>query len=215
MLAIFGEITFEALTSPRAMSHAYRWKYAIQPVIENRPKLQWIADELSTISLEMLFHRSFTKPTLQVERLLTAASDHHARPLVFGNGDFQGYFVVTAASTTYEQLSADGDVVAIAMRAELLEWDFSGSVSAASVATAFAPLAAVVAAPGGATGTISASPAAGVTSDTLPIEQGYSELQLPEAGISSLLRLSAVESSLPNQLIPADISAFQIVRAGV
>jgi phage protein U len=214
MLAMLGEITFEALSSPRTMSQSRHWKYAIQPVIEGRAKLQWVADGLSTMSLEMLFHRSFTDPASQTAKLLAAASDHQARPLIFGTGDLQGYFVITRVTTAYEHLSANGEILAIALRVELLQRELSDAITSQLAIPDFLPLAAMAAAPGNSTGAISVSPAANSASEILPMPNGYSQTRSVQEGLSLLLaRVATVESSA-NGLIPADITPEQIVRAG-
>ncbi len=46
MFALFGEIVFELLTSPDGIESLRSWDYAEHRVVEDRPKLQWIADDL-------------------------------------------------------------------------------------------------------------------------------------------------------------------------
>ncbi len=99
MFAVLGVIPFEVVGSPEALSDSHRYDYAELRVVQDRPRLQWLADELETIQLQMLFHLSFTDPAANLLLLLQTAETHAALPLVFGNGDFRGYFVITQVET--------------------------------------------------------------------------------------------------------------------
>jgi hypothetical protein len=83
--------------------------------------LQWLADDLMTIRMEMLLHRSFTEPAAGLLALRGAAETHSALPLIFGNGDFRGYFVITTIDTVSRQLSGNGDILSITVRLALRE----------------------------------------------------------------------------------------------
>jgi phage protein U len=94
MFALLGEISFEVIGSPEVFESSRRFDYAEHRVVEDRPRLQWLAADLESITLAMLFHISFTDPAAQLAALLAAADDHQARALVLGNGVFRGFFVV-------------------------------------------------------------------------------------------------------------------------
>src|ERR1700749_1556885 len=96
MFATLGAVTFELLGSPYAYEASYRWTYAEHEVVEARPLLQWISEELQIISIDLRFHASFTDPAAQLDSLLATARAHSAQALVLGNGEHQGYFVITA-----------------------------------------------------------------------------------------------------------------------
>ena len=99
MFAVLGTIEFQTLMAPEQIAAERSWHYAEHRVIEDSSQLQWIADDLESITLDMLFHATFTNPAAQLDALIEAASDHQARPLVFGNGVHRGYFVITSIST--------------------------------------------------------------------------------------------------------------------
>lgn len=121
MFALLGDIAFQVIGSPETLSDSRRYDYAEHRVVQDRPRLQWLADDLVTIRLEMLLHRSFTEPAASLLVLRQAASTHAALPLVFGNGDFRGYFVITRIDTLSRQLSGSGDLFAITVRVSLCE----------------------------------------------------------------------------------------------
>jgi phage protein U len=122
MFALFGEISFQVIGSPEVFESNRRFHYAEHRVVEDRPRLQWLAPELESITLAMLFHRSFTDPAAQLATLLAAASDPQARALVLGNGVFRGFFVVESVTSSDIQLGADASPIAIHVRTSLREW---------------------------------------------------------------------------------------------
>jgi phage protein U len=122
MFALLGEIIFATLTSFESFRSTSDYRYAEHQVVEARPRLQWLAQELQKISLEMGFHVAFTNPATQMNLLRAAGEDHQARALVFGNGVHRGYFVIDSIEETHQQLADDGSYVAISARVELREW---------------------------------------------------------------------------------------------
>ena len=101
MFALLGEIIFVTLTSFEGFRSSSDYRYAEHQVVEARPRLQWLAQELQKISLEMGFHVAFTNPATQMNQLRAAGEDHQARALVFGNGVHRGYFVIDSIDETH------------------------------------------------------------------------------------------------------------------
>jgi phage protein U len=122
LFALLGEIFFEVLTSPEAFRSTNEYSYAEHKVVEAAPRLQWLANDLQKISLELGFHVAFTDPATQMNLLRTVGEQHQPNPLVFGNGVFRGYFVIESIEETLHQLADDGSYVAISARVELREW---------------------------------------------------------------------------------------------
>jgi phage protein U len=122
MFALLGDISFEVIGSPEVFESSRRFDYAEHRVVEDRPRLQWLATGLESITLAMLFHTSFTDPAAQLAALMAAAEDHQARALVLGNGVFRGLFVVEAVATSDIQLGADATPIAIRVQTRLREW---------------------------------------------------------------------------------------------
>ena len=141
MFALYGDVPFELIGSPESFVSALRFDYAEHPLVESKPLLQWVGDGLERLELEMLFHASFTNPTLQLDALIAAAEDHLARPLVLGNGQFLGFFVTTELASEALQHAADGTALAIRVRAVLCEWAFGAELSSALAQPSSPPLA--------------------------------------------------------------------------
>src|SRR5215469_13528817 len=107
MFAVLGEIVFDTLTSPEALRASSEYHYAQHKVVEAQPRLQWLANELQKITLDLGFHLAFTNPTTQMNLLQAAAEDHQARALIFGNGVHRGYFVIESLEETFHQTADD------------------------------------------------------------------------------------------------------------
>ncbi|HUY19268.1 MAG TPA: phage tail protein [Candidatus Binataceae bacterium] len=191
MFAIFGNIPFEVLGSPERMESKLGYDYAAHAVVEDKPLLQWVGDALQTIALELMFHASFTNPAAQLAALEAAAADHQARALVFGSGEYRGYFVVTSLGVTSRQLGPSGIAIAIQARLVLTEWAIGNQLDAnAPPIPAFTPIALVAA----------LTPAPGSAAAVL-------------AGVSALLNNPTSTGPGGAQLTPADVPPSQIVRS--
>lgn len=213
MFGTFGEITFEVLGSPISFESTYRWTYAEHDVVEARPRLQWLSESLRTIEFDLRFHASFTNPAAQLENLLAAARDHSARPLVLGNGEHQGYFVIVGLRTASTQMTAFGDVVSMKVHLELKEWALASEVDP-SVAPqpGFVPIAIVPAPEGTETAPVTYSGALGLTTAIAPLSARYIATLTGAPGVSSILADPAPRG-LPAALAPDDVPASAIVRS--
>ncbi len=122
MFATLGQITFEALGSPETFESSREYSYVEHKVVESSPLLQWMAEELETISLDMLLHVAFAQPLTDLATIRAAASAHQAMALVLGNGVHRGYFVITKIAETARQLADDGSIIALSLKVELKQW---------------------------------------------------------------------------------------------
>ncbi len=136
MFALLGDILFEPLTSPEEFRATTAYRYAEHQVVEDSPRLQWIANELQTICLGMHFHVAFTNPASQMILLRSAAETHLPLPLVFGNGVFRGFFVIESVEEQWQQCADDGSLVSLVARAELKEWVLGNAFDPTSPAQA-------------------------------------------------------------------------------
>jgi phage protein U len=189
VFAILGDIPFQVVGSPESLSDSRGYDYAEHRVIQDRPVLQWLADDLETIQLEMLLHQSFTNPTVNLLLLLQAAETHAALPLVFGNGYFRGYFVIAKIDTLSKQLSGSGDLFAITVRLSLRESPVSFNPAAPAIPS-FVPIGIVAAA---------TSKASATTTRT-------------STGVSAILGPVAPAAAINPSIKPGDVSVSAIVR---
>lgn len=149
MFAVLGEIIFDVLTSPQALESVRKYDYAEHKVVESRLLLQWIADDLEELTLELAFHVQFTNPQTQLTMLKNAAGDHQARAFVYGNGIHRGYFVVSELSEVHRHNADDGSLIYATARLTLKEWALSVEVDPTAPPKPSSPPPGVIQAPVG------------------------------------------------------------------
>jgi phage protein U len=122
MFATLGEIVFQVLTSPEAMALTSAYSYAEHKVVEAPPRLQWLANELDELSLDLRFHFQYVNPVTQLSALRAAGEDHLARALVLSNGVHLGYFIIERLEQKNLWQADDGSYIAIDVKLELKQW---------------------------------------------------------------------------------------------
>ncbi|MDM7320225.1 MAG: phage tail protein [Fervidobacterium sp.] len=122
MYAQLGDIKFELITYYNSLEESLSVNYAEHNVIEGKPRLQFIGDNLETIKISLNFHASFCKPEEELKKLKEAMLKHEALPFVFGNGLFKGKYVITELTGTQIQTFKDGTVMSITANITLKEW---------------------------------------------------------------------------------------------
>jgi phage protein U len=122
VFAVLGEIPFEVVGSPDGYESTGAYDFPELRVIESKPHLQWVGDELDRLKFELIWHASFTNPATQLALLRATAAQHLALPLVFGDGGYRGMFVVESIAVKSQQLSAGGTPIAIRVALALKEW---------------------------------------------------------------------------------------------
>jgi phage protein U len=188
VFAVLGEIPFEVVGSPESYDSAGAYDFAEQRVIESKPRLQWVGDELDRLRFELMWHASFTNPAAQLALLRATAALHLALPLVFGDGDFRGFFVVESIAVRSQQLSASGAPIAIRVALALKEWIADPLTLARTLPSApLRPLGLI-------------SSANGAPSDNLP-------------GISALLNVPTPTGTSGPALAADDVPPAVIVRS--
>ncbi len=190
MFAALGEIQFEVVGSPEAYESARTYDFAEQKVVESKPQLQWVGDDLERLKFEIMWHASFTNPAAQLALLRATAAEHLAQPLVFGDGRFRGFFVIESINVKSQQLSAGGAPISIRVALALKEWDADSILLSGAV-----PVAAI-------------SPLAVAT--TSPEVVGANALT---PGVSALLSIPAAAGASGPNLEAGDVPATVIVRS--
>ncbi|MGH7932269.1 MAG: phage tail protein [Candidatus Binataceae bacterium] len=214
MFAILGEIIFEVVSSPETMERFRSWEYAEHRVIEDRPRLQWVSDPLERITLDLMFHVSFTDPAREFNALLAAAQDHNARPLIFGNGEYQGYFIITSLRTLSKQMSATGDPIAIMVQAGLKEWALGRELDPnAPPRPIAAPIAVVPGPAGSATGPVGYFAPTGAGGTIARLAAVYIPPTISAPGVSPILNNPSDTGPAGPQMLPDDVPPGQIVRS--
>jgi phage protein U len=192
LFAVLGDIQFEVVGSPEAYESAGTYDFAEQKVIESKPQLQWVGDDLERLKFELIWHASFTNPALQLARLRATAAEHLALPLVFGDGGFRGFFIIESINVKSQHLSAVGAPIAIRVALALKEWSADPLLlSSATPITAVSPL--------GIATTLQAAAGRGANVLTL--------------GVSALLSIPSAAGPTGPSLEAGDVPATVIVRS--
>jgi phage protein U len=190
LFAVLGDIQFEVVGSPEAYESAGAYDFAEQRVIESKPQLQWVGDDLERLKFEIVWHASFTNPAAQLALLRATAAEHLAQPLVFGNGGFRGFFVIESINVKSQQLSAGGAPIAIRVALGLKEWSADSLLLSRAVpATARSPLGIV----------------------TSQLRGGGANLVTP--GVSALLSIPSAAGASGPSLGAGDVPAAVVVRS--
>jgi len=194
LFAVLGDVQFEVVGSPEGYESAEAYDFSEQRVIESKPRLQWVGDDLERLSFELMWHSTFTNPAAQLALLRATAAQHLALPLVFGNGGFRGFFVIESIKMKSQQLSAGGAPIAIRVALALKEWIADPQLISSAIPVA----------------TLSALGIATASSGTAGAGPGEST-----SGVSALLNVpSATGTSGPN-LEANDVPPAVIVRSTV
>lgn len=121
MFAVLGDIEFELITYWDGFEATFGVDYAEHARIGGKPGLQFVGDRLDEIQITLVFHQHYCVPDVELARLRTAMKAHQALALVFGNGDYRGWFVITDVTATSEQTDSTGNVLAVSATVSLRE----------------------------------------------------------------------------------------------
>ncbi|MCM2494540.1 phage tail protein [Burkholderia glumae] len=122
MFAILGDIEFDLIGYFDGFDATFGTDYAEHALLEGKPRLQRIADKLDEIRIELSFHYRFCDPEAELGKLRAALSAKRAMALVFGNGDYKGWFVLTEVQASSKQTDTSGTVLALEASITLREF---------------------------------------------------------------------------------------------
>lgn len=121
MYAQLGNIRFEGLKGFSNFSHERGVNYAQHELINGKPRLQSVGDNLDSISFGMYLHSEFTNPEADIETLRLAMQNREVLPLLLGNGRILGFFVIPNFSQENSFTDPLGNLIEVTLNVELLE----------------------------------------------------------------------------------------------
>lgn len=121
MYAQLGNIRFEGLKGFSNFSHERGVNYAQHELINGKPRLQSVGDNLDSISFGMYLHSQFTNPEADIETLRIAMQNREILPLLLGNGRILGFFVIPNFSQENSFTDPLGNLIEVTLNIELLE----------------------------------------------------------------------------------------------
>ena len=119
---LLGEIAFNLITYFEGVESRFSANYAEHALIEGKPRLQFVGDNLDEYTWHMVLHAGFCDPELELLKLRAALAQHEALPLVYASGDYKGLFIPTEAGVTFQQTFADGKPIWIEADLTLREY---------------------------------------------------------------------------------------------
>ncbi|MDD3466029.1 MAG: phage tail protein [Campylobacterales bacterium] len=122
MFCVLGDIEFKLITYFESLDSQKAYTFAKHSVIEGKPSLQFIGDELDGVNIKLNFHIDFCNPKEEYDKLEAAASKHEPLPFVFGNGIYKGNYVIESLSKGLIMTHGDGTEIGIDATMKLTEY---------------------------------------------------------------------------------------------
>ncbi len=129
MYAVLGDVEFELITYFDGLDVQFGASFAEHARVGDKPRLQWVGDELDEVTFQLVFHASYCDPEAELLKLHSALRSREARQFVLGNGAYKGWFVITRLSGTSRQTDAKGALVAMDATVTLKEFAEKASIT--------------------------------------------------------------------------------------
>jgi phage protein U len=120
--ALLGDIAFNLITYLPGFDHTVGASFAEHALIERKPRLQWVGDELDEITIDLSFHAGFCQPEAEMARLRNAVRAHEALTFMFANGHIVGDYVLLQLKQTASQTMTDGTLIAVTGQLTMKEY---------------------------------------------------------------------------------------------
>ena len=197
MFALLGDIQFDLITYFDGMDAQFGADFAEHPLIEGKPRLQWVGDRLDEFRIDLSFHAWFCDPEAELVRLRKALQAHMAMSFVLGNGDYKGWFVLTDVQAMSRQTDQYGTLTCLEATITLREYvgDKNNPLPPPAVRPKNAPAAAqvsTISAKGGLAGLANAASTVrdGVRQAVTMANQAQSALRVVSDGVRLAQQLS-------------------------
>jgi phage protein U len=122
MFAQLGTIQFNLITYFSFIEELKKKGYSELRRLQNKPRLQKKGDDLDRITIQLKFHNSFCDPAYEFNRLKEAADKDEALPFVYGNGVYQGNYIIEQIKSNTKQTDSRGGIIAIEVELQLVEY---------------------------------------------------------------------------------------------
>ncbi|MBF0802899.1 MULTISPECIES: phage tail protein [unclassified Neisseria] len=122
MYAMLGGVRFEPLTGFTSLEAEHSATFAKHDVLQGRPRLQAVGNELSTLRFSLKLHWLLGNPDAAYQGLLAAKESQQAQALVYGSGRFAGWFVIERLTERTLVQDGKGRTAARELDVELTEF---------------------------------------------------------------------------------------------
>lgn len=121
MFVYLGALRLQGLMAPTSFREQRKYSFAEHPVLQGRPKLQKVGEELREKDMGFLLHRGYCDPAAAIAVLRMLAEDQEPFLFILGDGTFAGDYVIVEIASEVEQLDRLGQAVGIEVSLRLKE----------------------------------------------------------------------------------------------
>jgi len=121
MYAYLGKIKFEGLKSFTSFSRERETVYAEINQIGTKPEIQKTGEKLTKVPIEARFHFEFCDPETEIKALNDLRLSGDVLPLILGNGENYGNFVIASLKETYIKSGPTGNIIDATVEIGLIE----------------------------------------------------------------------------------------------
>lgn len=121
MYAQLGSIRFEGLFGFDRFSRDVSANIVQHAVIDGKPRLQKVGDNLDEVRFEMLLHSRFCSPEASFSQLQGSMTAGEILPLITGEGSFIGDFVVSDIGEVVNHTAPTGGIILSRVQVTLTE----------------------------------------------------------------------------------------------
>ena len=122
MYAMLGNIRFEVLNSFTSFEETHTANFAKHDVLAGKPRLQAMGNDLTVLNFSLQLHWKLANPNIAYQALIEAKEAQQALSLVFGSGQFVGWFVITQINSIAVIHDQNGRTAARELNIELNEF---------------------------------------------------------------------------------------------
>lgn len=122
MFAQLGDVRLEVLNSFTSFEESHAANFAKHDVLKGRPRLQAMGNDLTTLRFEVRLHWRLGDVDTAYKGLITAKEKQQAVSLVYGSGQFVGWFVIERLTSRTTQMDGYGRTAARELDIELTEF---------------------------------------------------------------------------------------------
>lgn len=121
MFCQLGKIQFEGAKSFVTFSEEEEAVVVEHALISRKSKLQGTAIGLQSINITLFLHQEFCKVTEEIAKLRSAKNTFEILPLLWGNGQLEGNYVITSISQALTQMDNLGNTISATVSISLKE----------------------------------------------------------------------------------------------
>lgn len=122
MYAQLGNIIFTPVKGFTEVSFTSETNLVEHALIDGKPKLQRVGENLENLDVSILFDIAFCNPQAEIDALKSSRQAGEVMPLIMGNGRFVGNYVIRTVDQTNANEAPDGTLLQAEVSLTLIEY---------------------------------------------------------------------------------------------